>query len=227
MEWKKKKTNNNNNDFVAEERDNCIAIVHYDDDDDDEKKTKTNEEYDNDKRTFVLHLDGRNASMIQQQQQLLTRQKQQSTKETSSSHNQKQDYSFISDGSDKDEPSIGLRRRRQRGHGEELRGHDSTTSATATTVDTTNQWTAETFTLHNQKVDHEDDEQQHTQQKRNNNPLTLFGVPPPALRVAQSKSRVALAYYVEVANLAREIMHIISHHQEGVSRMDEGGMNEK
>jgi hypothetical protein len=40
-------------------------------------------------------------------------------------------------------------------------------------------------------------------------PLQLFGVPPPALRVAQSHSRDALAYYVEVANLARQIMSIV------------------
>jgi len=39
-------------------------------------------------------------------------------------------------------------------------------------------------------------------------PLNLFGIPPPALRVAQAKSRSAIAYYVEVANLAREIIRI-------------------
>lgn len=39
-------------------------------------------------------------------------------------------------------------------------------------------------------------------------PLTLFGVPPPALRIAQARSRDSLAYYVEVANLAREIVRI-------------------
>ncbi|KAL7538763.1 hypothetical protein ACHAXR_010340 [Thalassiosira sp. AJA248-18] len=45
---------------------------------------------------------------------------------------------------------------------------------------------------------------------RNADPLNLFGVPPPALRVAQAKSRSAVAYYVEVANLAKEIMKIIN-----------------
>lgn len=40
-------------------------------------------------------------------------------------------------------------------------------------------------------------------------PLQLFGIPPPSLRVAQSHSRDALAYYVEVANLARQIMNIV------------------
>ena len=44
-------------------------------------------------------------------------------------------------------------------------------------------------------------------------PLNLFGVPPPALRVAQTKSRSAIAYYVEVANLAREIMKITNNEQ--------------
>mmetsp|Transcript_2679 Transcript_2679/g.5769 ORF Transcript_2679/g.5769 Transcript_2679/m.5769 type:complete len:238 (-) Transcript_2679:154-867(-) len=46
-------------------------------------------------------------------------------------------------------------------------------------------------------------------QKALSDPLQLFGVPPPALRVAQSHSRDALAYYVEVANLARQIMTIV------------------
>ena len=49
-------------------------------------------------------------------------------------------------------------------------------------------------------------------QKALQDPLQLFGVPPPALRVAQSHSRDALAYYVEVANVARQIMTIV---QEG------------
>lgn len=40
-------------------------------------------------------------------------------------------------------------------------------------------------------------------------PIQLFGVPPPALRMAQSYSRDALAYYVEVANLARQIMILV------------------
>eukprot|EP00956_Cyclotella_meneghiniana_P031663 scaffold83778_cov73-Cyclotella_meneghiniana.AAC.9 len=39
-------------------------------------------------------------------------------------------------------------------------------------------------------------------------PLTLFGVPPASLRVAQARSRDAIAYYVEVANLAQEILSI-------------------
>ena len=43
---------------------------------------------------------------------------------------------------------------------------------------------------------------------RNADPLCLFGVPPPALRIAQTKARDATAYYVEVANVAMEIMRI-------------------
>lgn len=46
-------------------------------------------------------------------------------------------------------------------------------------------------------------------QKGPSDPLQLFGVPPPALRVAQSYSRESLAYYVEVANLARQIITIV------------------
>jgi len=43
---------------------------------------------------------------------------------------------------------------------------------------------------------------------RSSDPLTLFGVPPPALQIAQARSRDAVAYYVEVANLAVQIMSI-------------------
>lgn len=45
---------------------------------------------------------------------------------------------------------------------------------------------------------------------RNSDPLSLFGVPPPALRVAQTKSRGAVAYYVEVANLSRRMIEIMN-----------------
>ncbi|KAL7471966.1 hypothetical protein ACHAXS_012279 [Conticribra weissflogii] len=41
---------------------------------------------------------------------------------------------------------------------------------------------------------------------RKADPLCLFGVPPSALRIAQTKARDAIAYYVEAANLAREII---------------------
>lgn len=59
-------------------------------------------------------------------------------------------------------------------------------------------WTSE------EHLDEEEDE------LRKADPLCLFGVPPPALRVAQSESRDALSYYVEVANLAKEMMRIIN-----------------
>ena len=45
---------------------------------------------------------------------------------------------------------------------------------------------------------------------RNSDHLSLFGVPPPALRVAQTKSRGAVAYYVEVANLSRRMIEIMN-----------------
>jgi len=62
-----------------------------------------------------------------------------------------------------------------------------------------NKWTSEEA---NNTIDDEEE------RLRNVDPLNLFGVPPPALRVAQAKSRSAIAYYVEVANLAKEIMKI-------------------
>lgn len=45
---------------------------------------------------------------------------------------------------------------------------------------------------------------------RRADPLELFGVPPPALREAQAKSRSAVAHYVEVANLAREMAELMN-----------------
>lgn len=79
----------------------------------------------------------------------------------------------------------GLRRRRNKG------GNNDDES--------TSKWTTE------------EDQLEETQNDliKPSDPLQLFGVPPPALRVAQSHSRDALAYYVEVANLAREIMRIV------------------
>ena len=52
------------------------------------------------------------------------------------------------------------------------------------------------------------EEEERLHQQQYTDPLNLFGIPPPALRVAQAKSRSAIAYYVEVANLAREIIRI-------------------
>ena len=51
-----------------------------------------------------------------------------------------------------------------------------------------------------------DDEEQ---RRREADPLQLFGVPPPALRSAQAEARLAMAYYVEVANLAQEMAEIL------------------
>ena len=73
-------------------------------------------------------------------------------------------------------------------------------------TDETNKWTTENVaqptTIQNEE-----------ERLRYADPLNLFGVPPPALRVAQTKSRSAVAYYVEVANVAREIMKITNYEQ--------------
>ena len=84
----------------------------------------------------------------------------------------------------------GLRRRR---------GGNS--NAESNEDDATSKWSSEVPKDTSDVVDEEE-------KLRNADPLNLFGVPPPALRVAQAKSRSAVAYYVEVANLAREIMRI-------------------
>eukprot|EP00579_Thalassiosira_antarctica_P015060 CAMPEP_0201940614 /NCGR_PEP_ID=MMETSP0903-20130614/45543_1 /ASSEMBLY_ACC=CAM_ASM_000552 /TAXON_ID=420261 /ORGANISM="Thalassiosira antarctica, Strain CCMP982" /LENGTH=242 /DNA_ID=CAMNT_0048482457 /DNA_START=17 /DNA_END=745 /DNA_ORIENTATION=- len=72
-------------------------------------------------------------------------------------------------------------------------------------VETDDKWTSE------EPTGAMDDEEERL---RYADPLNLFGVPPPALRVAQAKSRSAIAYYVEVANLAREIMKITNNQNE-------------
>ena len=93
--------------------------------------------------------------------------------------------------------SEGLRRRR----GGNTAATTSKTDNEAT--DETNKWTTENVpTIQNEE-----------ERLRYADPLNLFGVPPPALRVAQTKSRSAVAYYVEVANLAREIMKITNQQQ--------------
>ena len=53
-------------------------------------------------------------------------------------------------------------------------------------------------------------EEEEEEQLRRADPLEPFDIPPPALRVAPARSRGAVAYYVEVANLAREIARITS-----------------
>ena len=88
--------------------------------------------------------------------------------------------------------SDGLRRRRGK-------ADDTTTSAKATSE---NKWTIEDETPNDASNNEEE------QRLQSADPINLFGVPPPALKVAQTKSRYAIAYYVEVANLAREIMNI-------------------
>ena len=87
----------------------------------------------------------------------------------------------------------GLRRRRKG-------KADDTTSSKATSD--IKKWTIEDEAPNDTS---NNDEEQRLQSA---DPINLFGVPPPALKVAQTKSRYAIAYYVEVANLAREIMNI-------------------
>ena len=132
---------------------------------------------------FVLHLDGmRNAK-----EQLAAREAQE--------QNNNINITTI----DNNNANEGLRRRHQ-------------SIATATTTQDNNadkksikEWTTELLdapTSYSTNNSSEEERLQYT------DPLNLFGIPPPALRVAQSKSRGAVAYYVEVANLAREIIRI-------------------
>jgi hypothetical protein len=78
-------------------------------------------------------------------------------------------------------------------------------------VDTTrsSEWIAES--------DHSNEEDilpstimQQQQQVNIVDPIQLFGLTPPALRVAQSRSRLALGYYIEVANLITQMNTIMN-----------------
>ena len=94
--------------------------------------------------------------------------------------------------------SEGLRRRRGGNTATATSTHGNTDNEA---TDETNKWTTENE-LQPTIIQKEEERLRYA------DPLNLFGVPPPALRVAQTKSRCAIAYYVEVANLAREIMKI-------------------
>ena len=84
--------------------------------------------------------------------------------------------------------------------------HQST--ATTTTQDDnidkkSNEWTTELLDAPT-PLNNNNEEERLQQQQYTTDPLNLFGIPPPALRVAQSKSRCAIAYYVGVV-----IWHVI------------------
>jgi len=94
--------------------------------------------------------------------------------------------------------SDGLRRRRKGKTDDTISSSEDNSSSSDK-----NKWTIEDETPND--TSNNDDEEKRLQSA---DPINLFGVPPPALKVAQTKSRYAIAYYVEVANLAREIMNI-------------------
>ncbi len=134
---------------------------------------------------FVLHLDGmEEASRQRGGQQRGSRQRLANDKEGG--------------GSRADE---GLRRRRR---GVNDAPPDDAGKRT-NDDDLRNEWTSENAT----DVVEGGDDATAERRLRNADPLDLFGMPPPALRAAQAESRGALAYYVEVANLAMEMMRII------------------
>ena len=90
---------------------------------------------------------------------------------------------------------------------EGLRRRHQSTATVATRDDTksaTNEWTTEL----DEPTSSNNEEEAEQLQQQYIDPLNLFGIPSPALRVAQANSRSAIAYYVEVANLAREIIRI-------------------
>lgn len=133
-----------------------------------------------DGKRFVLHLDGMRAA------------KEKSNNLRHSLERIEND-GIIAEAEKKE--NQGLRRRR-----------GGNPSADAGGKDGSEKWTTET--PHNESdSDRCDDEEE--SRLRSADPLSLFGVPPPALRVAQSNSRAAVAYYVEAANSLREILDLI------------------
>ena len=135
---------------------------------------------------FILHLDGMKSASAAARQKDQHKQQQQQDDDDN-------DDNIITTNNTENEG--GLRRRKG---GEKIN---------TTNDDISNKWTIEQQEQEQQSIIQDDEEEKHVR-NCNANPLNLFGVPPPALRVAQSKSRSALAYYVEVANLAREILEI-------------------
>ena len=133
---------------------------------------------------FVLHLDGMKNAKEQQQ---LAAARQEAQEQSSNLDNAPLDSNA----------SEGLRRRHQ----------STATAATQDDVIDTkaNEWTTELDAL---TSSNNNTNEERLQQQQYTDPLNLFGIPPPALRVAQAKSRSAISYYVEVANLAREIIRI-------------------
>ena len=130
---------------------------------------------------FVLHLDGMKSA--KEQQQPVARE----------DDVQEQSSNIDNIPSIDNNKSEGLRRRHQ----------STTTTQDDNTAKKSNKWTELDATSSNNN-----DEEERLHQQQYTDPLNLFGIPPPALRVAQAKSRSAISYYVEVANLAREIIRI-------------------
>lgn len=98
----------------------------------------------------------------------------------------------------------GLRRRRRNNKGtDDIIENDE--------ANTSSKWTTTEEQQHQSEEGESSSKNDNEQEKHHAaaDPIQLFGVPPPALRMAQSYSRDALAYYVEVANLARQIMILV------------------
>jgi hypothetical protein len=103
---------------------------------------------------------------------------------------------------------VGLRRRRvPTGEEERTKNDDDDDDAAAAAAARAGggvvEWTSEENLA---------DEEWHEMERRlrDADPLSLFGLPPPALRAAQASSRDALAYYVEMANMAMNIQSIMN-----------------
>lgn len=153
---------------------------------------------------FVLHFDRMEALLKQKQLQLV--QLQQKNQQKNPFIDDERDVgdtttlSPLDDVSNNTNINEGLRQRR-RGEQKNKDKVDTTRSS---------EWITESDHSNEEDILPSTIMQQQQQQVDIVDPIQLFGLTPPALRVAQSRSRLALGYYIEVANLITQMNTIMN-----------------
>lgn len=153
---------------------------------------------------FVLHFDRMEALLKQKQLQLV--QQQQKNQQKNLFIDDERDVgdtttlSPLDDVSNNTNINEGLRQRR-RGEQKNKDKVDTTRSS---------EWITESDHSNEEDILPSTIMQQQQQQVDIVDPIQLFGLTPPALRVSQSRSRLALGYYIEVANLITQMNTIMN-----------------
>jgi hypothetical protein len=153
---------------------------------------------------FVLHFDGMETLLKQKQLQ------QHSNKDNGKigDTNLTPPPPPLDDGPSSSNNNEGLRHRR-RGGGKQ------TNESEENSRNKNSQWVTENNNNENNNNNEEDDSlptsmtMVQQQQVGIVDPIQLFGIPPPTLRIAQTHSRLALGYYIEVANLVQQMNTIM------------------